>query len=76
MTDALQQTVRRCTALLLLPLCLLVVQVRTFMWETHYEVLPAVVLLVPVVLGVGSLLYLAKEFLFLGAGGPEPVDNE
>ncbi|WP_255198556.1 hypothetical protein [Halorarius litoreus] len=75
MSDALQRTVRRCTALLLLPLCLLVVQLRMFMWETHYETLPVVALAVPVVLGGGSLLYLAREFLVSGAGGPDPVDD-
>jgi hypothetical protein len=73
MTDALQRTVRRCTALLLLPLSLLVAEAHFVLDVTT----PAVLTLWgPSLLFIASVLYLAGSFLVSGAGGPAPIDTD
>lgn len=78
MTDALQRTVRRCTALLLLPLCVLVVEISQLAGYGGSSALFPLLLtvLVPSALFAVSALYLAWGFLVSGAGGPDPVETE
>lgn len=77
MTDALQRTVRRCTALLLLPACLVVVQFHRFLDYAHGgELDPVFTLGIPIALLGASVLYLAWSFLVSGAGGPAPIDTD
>lgn len=77
-TDALQRTVRRCTALLLLPLSVLTVRVTTYVNpQTSDGLLPSIVTIgVPLVLVVGSVAYLAGSWLASSAGPPEPPADE
>lgn len=78
MSDALQRTVRRCTALLLLPLCVLVVEISQLAGYGGRSALVSLLLtvLLPSALFGASVLYLAGSFLVSGAGGPDPVETE
>lgn len=78
MTDALQRTVRRGIALLLVPLSLLVLQVGALVDAQAYGSGPPALatFLLPVALLLGSLVYLAGSWLASGAGPPEPPEDE